>query len=95
MSVEQQVNTAWHILGSFDIPPGAVTLPASNPYGGGGGGYEITEWSTVADTRNLLYSVKPYDNLTVQSFDLKQADINAKTIRSIPFGTVPSYQSLN
>ncbi|WP_114690010.1 linear amide C-N hydrolase [Polynucleobacter necessarius] len=29
----QQVNTAWHILGSFDIPPGAISLPATTSYG--------------------------------------------------------------
>ncbi len=95
LAVEQQVNTAWHILGSFDIPPGAVTLPASNPYGGGAGGYEVTEWSVVADTKNLVYYVRTYDNLTIQSFDLKKADLNARTTRSIPFHAVASYQSLN
>jgi len=47
----QQTNTAWHILGSFDIPPGAISLPATNAYGGGAGGVEITEWSVVADNK--------------------------------------------
>ncbi|MDO9023231.1 linear amide C-N hydrolase, partial [Zwartia sp.] len=37
-STLQQNNTAWHILGSFDIPPGAISLPATNAYGGGAGG---------------------------------------------------------
>ena len=30
----QMANAAWHILGSFDIPPGSITLPPNNPYGG-------------------------------------------------------------
>ena len=95
LSTDKQVNNAWHILGNFDIPPGAVTLPANNPYGGGAGGYEITEWSTVADTKNLVYYIKTYDNQSIQAFYLKGADFNAKQIRTIPLNTVQTYQVLN
>ena len=74
----EQVNAAWHILGSFDIPPGAITLPASNPYGGGAGGIEITEWSVVADNKNMTYNVKMFETTNIYSFDLKKIDVNAK-----------------
>ena len=74
----EQVNAAWHILGSFDIPPGAITLPASNPYGGGVGGIEITEWSVVADNKNMTYNVKMFETTNIYSFDLKKIDVNAK-----------------
>ena len=94
-SSEKQVNTAWHILGSFDIPPGAVTLPSNNPYGGGAGGYEVTEWSAVADIKNLVYYVKTYENPNIQAFYLKSADLNAKQVRNIPFKTVETNQVLN
>ena len=79
----QMHNAAWHILGSFDIPPGAVTLPANNPYGGGVGGIEITEWSTVADTKSMTYSIKMFENMNVYEFDLKKMDVNAKDIKYI------------
>jgi len=79
----QMHNAAWHVLGSFDIPPGAVTLPASNPYGGGVGGVEITEWSVVADTKSMTYSVKMFENMNVYQFDLKKMDVNAKDIKYI------------
>lgn len=91
----QQVNSAWHVLGSFDIPPGAVTLPASNPYGGGSGGYETTEWTVVADNKNLVYYVKPYENTVVQAYDLKKADLNSKTIQTVKMKMDQTYLQLN
>jgi len=91
----QQVNSAFHILGSFDIPPGAVTLPASNPYGGGSGGYEVTEWSTVADNKNMVYYVKMYENLNIQSFDFKKADFNAKEVKTFRVSQIQSFEKLN
>jgi choloylglycine hydrolase len=77
-NTDEQVNAAWHILGSFDIPPGAITLPASNPYGGGAGGIEITEWSVVADNKNMTYNVKMFETTNIYTFDLKKIDVNAK-----------------
>jgi choloylglycine hydrolase len=74
----EQTNAAWHILGSFDIPPGAITLPASNPYGGGAGGIEITEWSVVSDNKNMTYNVKMFETTNIYTFDLKKMDVNAK-----------------
>lgn len=80
-TVEQMEAAAWHVLGSFDIPPGAVTLPATNPYGGGLGGYEVTEWSVVANNKSLTYNVKMYANTNIYTFDFKQMDLNAKEIK--------------
>lgn len=79
-TTEQMESAAWHIVGSFDIPPGAVTLPASNPYGGGVGGYEVTEWTIVANNKSLVYNVRMYANTNVYTFDLKKMDMNAKKI---------------
>jgi choloylglycine hydrolase len=84
---------AWHILGSFDIPPGSVTLPATNPYGGGIGGFEVTEWSVTANNKNMTYSVKMYENTNVYVFDFKKMDVNAKEIKytklNQPLLTIP------
>lgn len=74
-------SAAWHILGSFDIPPGSVTLPASNPYGGGLGGYETTEWIVVANNKSMTYNVKMYANNNIYTFDMKKMDVNAKEIK--------------
>ncbi|MEA9603379.1 choloylglycine hydrolase family protein [Polynucleobacter sp. JS-JIR-II-c23] len=79
----QMDGAAWHILGSFDIPPGSVTLPASNPYGGGTGGYEVTEWTIVANNKTMVYNVKMFENNNTYAFDLKKMDVNAKEINYV------------
>ena len=94
-STTQQTNTAWHILGSFDIPPGAISLPASNAYGGGAGGIEITEWSVVADNKNKMYYIKMFDNVNIQSFDLKKIDVNAKELKYYDVNKPQTYIAIN
>jgi choloylglycine hydrolase len=79
-STEQMVNAAWHITGSFDIPPGAITLTADNPYGGGVDGIEISEWIIVADAKNMLYNIKMFETTNVYAFDLKKIDMNAERL---------------
>ncbi len=91
----QQTNTAWHILGSFDIPPGAISLPASNAYGGGAGGVEITEWTVVADNKNMMYYVKMFESTNVQAFDFKKVDVNVKEIKHYNLNKPQSYIAIN
>lgn len=91
----QQTNTAWHILGSFDIPPGAISLPASNAYGGGAGGIEITEWSVVADNKNRMYYVKMFENTNVLAFDFKKIDPNAKGVQFYDLNKPQTYIPIN
>ncbi|MBT8548835.1 choloylglycine hydrolase family protein [Polynucleobacter paneuropaeus] len=95
VSTDQQTHTAWHILGSFDIPPGAISLPASNAYGGGAGGIEITEWTVVADNKNMMYYVKMFETTNVQSFDMKKIDFNAKDVKYYDLNKPQSYISIN
>ena len=95
VSTDQQTHTAWHILGSFDIPPGAISLPASNAYGGGAGGIEITEWTIVADNKNMMYYVKMFETTNVQSFDMKKIDFNAKDVKYYDLNKPQRYISIN
>jgi choloylglycine hydrolase len=94
-STVQQLNTAWHILGSFDIPPGAISLPATNAYGGGAGGIEITEWTIVADNKNLVYYVKMFETTNVQAFDFKKVDPNIKGIQFYNLNKPQTYIPIN
>ncbi|MDH6249748.1 choloylglycine hydrolase [Polynucleobacter sphagniphilus] len=94
-STTQQLNTAWHILGSFDIPPGAITLPATNAYGGGAGGVETTEWTIVGDMKNRVYYIKMFGNTNVQAFDLKKIDVNAKDIKYYEVNIPQTYIQIN
>ena len=82
-------------MDNFDIPPGSINLPASNPYGGGAGGYEITEWIVIAEPKNLTYYVRTYENPTVQAFDMKKADLDARDLTFIKLHTTASSQALN
>lgn len=91
---KQQVNAVWHLMNNFDIPPGSINLPSSNPYGGGAGGYEYTEWTTVGDAQNLKYYVRTFENPSPQVYDLKNADMDAKDQKFISLYTVPSVQQL-
>lgn len=86
-TADKQVAIAFHILNNFDIPPGSIQLSSSNPYGGGGTGYERTEWSTVADAKNLVYYIKTYDNPTVQVLDMKNVDLSAKDVKTYTLQT--------
>lgn len=95
LTTEKQTNTAWHILGSFDIPPGAIQIPATSSYGGGVAGLEITEWSVVADNKNMTYFVKMFSNTNVQKFDFKKMDVSAKAIKFIKVDTPQTFSALN
>ena len=95
MSTDQQTHTAWHILGSFDIPPGAISLPATNAYGGGAGGIEITEWTVVADNKNMMYYVKMFETTNVQAFDMKKIDLNAKEVKYYDLNKPQTYIPIN
>ena len=79
---QPKVQTAWHILNMFDIPPGAVMIPAGDAYAGGEAGWEKTQESIVVDSRNLVYYVRPFGGLDIKQFNLMDHDLNAKTSKS-------------
>lgn len=78
----EQVAVTFHLLNNFDIPPGAVQLAASNPYGGNSDGFEKTEWVAAVDAKNLIYYVKTFTNSTVQMIDMHKLDLNNKDIKT-------------
>lgn len=57
---EQGVEYARHILNGFDIPPGSVLTPAGTGESGGQTGWEMTEWSIMADTANRALYVNTF-----------------------------------
>jgi len=79
---QPKVETAWHILNMFDIPPGAVMIPAGDAYAGGEAGWEKTQESIVVDSKNLHYYVRPFGGLNIMKFNLKDHDLNANTIKT-------------
>ena len=80
-TAEAQVMTAFHILNNFDIPPGAIQLSSSNPYGGGGSGFERTEWMSVSDLKNQVLYLKTFENQHIQALDMKKLNLASKEVK--------------
>jgi len=77
---EDAVLAAFHILNQFDIPKGSVRDKTD-------GGIELTQWTTVSDTKNLRWYYKTYDDQTIRVIDVnKAADAAKGQVRLIKMG---------
>jgi choloylglycine hydrolase len=86
LTTQQQVGTAFRILGQFDLPPGSIVEPAGSSFGGAGGTttYEITEWSVAADLKNKIYYIQTYDNPDLRSLNFDQLPLDGGQIKVMP-----------
>jgi choloylglycine hydrolase len=86
LTTKQQVGTAFRILGQFDLPPGSILLPPGGSFGGAGSvtTYEITEWSVVADQKNLVYYIRTFDNPQLRSLNFDQLPLDGGAIKVMP-----------
>jgi choloylglycine hydrolase len=86
LTTQQQVGTAFRLLGQFDLPPGGVMLPPGGAFGGAGSTttYEITEWSVAADQKNLVYYIQTYDNPGLRSLNFDQLPLDGGAIKVMP-----------
>ena len=60
--------SAFHILNQFDIPKGSVVNSAA-----GEKMDEITEWTSVADLKNLRWYFRTFEDQSIHMVDLKRA----------------------
>jgi choloylglycine hydrolase len=67
------VLSAFHILNQFDIPKGSVVNAAV-----GEPTDEITEWTSVADLKNLRWYFRTHEDQSIRMIDLKEAVAAAK-----------------
>ena len=67
-TADDAVLAVFHILNQFDIPKGSVVNSA-----GGEQMDETTEWTSVADLKNLRWYFRSYDDQSIHMVDLKQA----------------------
>ena len=83
LTTEKQVGTAFRILGQFDLPPGSILLPPGGSFGGSGSKitYEITEWTVVADQKNLVYYIQTYDNPDLRSLNFDRLPLDGGQIK--------------
>lgn len=72
-TADEAVLSAFHILNQFDIPKGSVRGSAVNSETG-----EITEWTSVADLKNLRWYFRTFEDQSIHMVDLKQALAAAK-----------------
>lgn len=63
---QSEVNQFFHILRSVEQPRGCARLPD--------GSYEFTQYSSCCDLERLVYHYCTYEDLTVRSVSLRQAD---------------------
>lgn len=78
------VDTAFHILNNFDLPPGFVRTSSDAAVGGGVASIEITEFMSVADLKAKRYYMRTYSNSQSQMLDLSRADLDARQIKYFP-----------
>ena len=72
-TADDAVFAAFHILNQFDIPKGAVVNAAiGKPVD------EVTEWTSVADLKNLRWYYRTREDQSIHMVDLKQAVDAAK-----------------
>jgi choloylglycine hydrolase len=83
-TTDLQEKRAWHVMNNFDIPYGAIHLDSSSGYGGGVNSYEFTEWTVVTNIKTKTYNIRSFENPGVLSIGFTEADMNSKTLRSIP-----------
>jgi choloylglycine hydrolase len=67
-TADDAVLAAFHILNQFDIPKGSVWNSA-----GGDVMYETTEWTSVADLKNLRWYFRTFNDQSIHMVDLKSA----------------------
>jgi choloylglycine hydrolase len=72
-TADDAVLSAFHILNQFDIPKGSLLNSA-----GGETLDETTEWTSVADLKNLRWYFRTFSDQSIHMVDLKQAVDAAK-----------------
>jgi choloylglycine hydrolase len=89
-SAVDAVNTAFHILDSFDIVKGVVRSPhgSSDPA-------DFTQWTSAADMKAGRYYFKTYANPQVRVVDLKKLDLSAGQVLHLPIDdTQPTFEDV-
>jgi choloylglycine hydrolase len=86
---EAAIRQAFHVLDSFDIPLGAVRAVGDDATA-----YELTQWTSASDTKNLVFYFHSHDNRRIRQVDLKKVDFNGGQILVIPSRGQEDYDNL-
>jgi len=77
-TASQGIEQVFHILNNFDIPVGVAREESDGVIH-----TDYTMLTTARDPQNLRYYYKSYDDQTIRMIDLKQFDLDAKTIKML------------
>ena len=75
---DEAVSQAFHILNQFDIPAGVVRQKDQTSFS-----VDYTLLTSVKDPNAMKYYYRSYDDQTIKFIDLKQFDLDGKTIKSV------------
>jgi len=67
-TAKETMPQVFHIMNSFDIPLGAIQEKAGDKIH-----YDFTQWTSVADLKNVTYSVKTYQDQSIRKIDVRKA----------------------
>lgn len=88
-SAEEEVKTAFHILGSFDIPLGLTREKHGDKIY-----YEYTQWMTVSDLSNKIYYFKTYNSPGIEKIDLLSLNFNTQSKQTIDIYSAPWFTNV-
>lgn len=87
---QDEIKTAFIILNQFDIPRGAIHEKHN-----GKDFYDVTQWTSAADLKNLRYYFHTQENRAIRMVDLNKLDLNGKEIKSIAINNPEVIQDLS
>ncbi len=67
-TAKETFTEVFHVMNSFDIPLGTVREVQGDKIH-----YDYTQWTSVADLKNLVYGVKTYTDQSIRVIDVKKA----------------------
>jgi choloylglycine hydrolase len=77
-NAEKGIEQVFHILNNFDIPVGVARAEEEGVIH-----TDYTMLTMARDPKNMRYYYKSYDDQTIRMVDLKQFDLDAKTIKML------------
>jgi len=67
-TAKETMPQVFHVMNAFDIPLGSVQERHGDTVH-----YDYTQWTSVADLKNLTYSVKTYEDQSIRKIDVRKA----------------------
>ena len=68
-TAKETVPQVFHIMNAFDIPLGTIQEKGKD----GSIHYDYTQWTIVADLKNMIYAIKTYKDQSIRSIDVRKA----------------------